>query len=303
MKPENISWTLPGKEGLTIRGLEWGKRGPVVLLHHANGMCAHTWQLVAADLATQYHVFAIDARGHGDSGAPPAPAAYTWGAFSADLHYVARAILKGCNQQSVRLGIGSSFGGIVTCITAAGAPDLFDQIIMLDPPIHPDPETLRLLGVEFPDQSSTRDIVTQTRKRQALWPDRAVAAEKWRSRPVFRNWQQEAFDLYIQHGLRDLVDGVELKCDPEVEATIFDITRHLKFLDWTGSLEVPILIAHAADSFFPVDLHRAIAARMKNAKVVELDGGHMLPMEVPHKVVALIRQFAALGSAPGQPAG
>jgi len=48
--------------------LEWGDPGaPTVLLLHGNSHTAHTWDLVSLALASDYHVVAIDQRGHGDS--------------------------------------------------------------------------------------------------------------------------------------------------------------------------------------------------------------------------------------------
>src|SRR5262249_53812789 len=48
--------------------LEWSERGPALLLLHGFLEHAHTWDLVAPQLAAAgHHVFALDWRGHGDS--------------------------------------------------------------------------------------------------------------------------------------------------------------------------------------------------------------------------------------------
>ena len=54
--------------GLAFHWLEWGADAapPLVLLHGLTGH-AHTWDHMAPDLAAQYHVIALDQRGHGDT--------------------------------------------------------------------------------------------------------------------------------------------------------------------------------------------------------------------------------------------
>jgi pimeloyl-ACP methyl ester carboxylesterase len=54
--------------GLRLFYLEWGERGapPLVLLHDL-GQSADVWRPVAPRLTLQFHVFAVDMRGHGDS--------------------------------------------------------------------------------------------------------------------------------------------------------------------------------------------------------------------------------------------
>ena len=113
---------------IEIAAWDWGGAGPLALLHHANGMCAATWTLVAELLAHDYRVVAIDARGHGDSSAPPAPDGYRMDAFVTDLVGVARALLAETGRACIAYGIGSSFGGIVTAVAEATSPGLFERI-------------------------------------------------------------------------------------------------------------------------------------------------------------------------------
>ena len=48
--------------------LEWGDRAsPTIVLLHGGHQSAHSWDLVSLHLAQNYHVLALDQRGHGDS--------------------------------------------------------------------------------------------------------------------------------------------------------------------------------------------------------------------------------------------
>ena len=53
------------ENGVEIATLDFGGRGPLALLHHANGFCAAVWAPVAKALTRHYRVIAMDARGHG----------------------------------------------------------------------------------------------------------------------------------------------------------------------------------------------------------------------------------------------
>ena len=68
--PETV---LPESHHIVIHGmrfhyLDWGVSGsrPILFLH-GGGLNAHTWDVVCLMLRRQYHCFALDQRGHGDS--------------------------------------------------------------------------------------------------------------------------------------------------------------------------------------------------------------------------------------------
>src|SRR5215469_16029927 len=54
--------------GMRLHYLDWGTAGrrPVVFLHGA-ALNAHTWDVVCLILRAQYHCYALDQRGHGES--------------------------------------------------------------------------------------------------------------------------------------------------------------------------------------------------------------------------------------------
>src|SRR5262249_8244114 len=73
--------------------LEWGERGPVVLLLHGFLEHAHAWDLVAPRLAAAgHHVFALDWRGHGDSEWVGSGGYYHFADYAADLAFLVRAL-------------------------------------------------------------------------------------------------------------------------------------------------------------------------------------------------------------------
>ena len=278
---------------IEIAGLDWGGDRPIALLHHANGLCAATWTLVAEALAADYRVVAIDARGHGDSSAPPAPTGYPMHAFADDLAAVARALLAETRRPRIAYGIGNSFGGIVTAAAEALHPGLFERIAMLDPPIHPDDELRARLDPSGGIVDPRPMIAAQARRRTAIWPSRDTARAAWADKPTFARWRSRAFDLYLAEGFRDRADGtVELKCSPNVEATIFASSGDLDIYALAPNVHVPVLLVRAARGNLPLQAFDHLAALLPNCTSIAPDIGHLMPLEEPERTVALLRDFA-----------
>jgi pimeloyl-ACP methyl ester carboxylesterase len=294
MNPTRRRLRVDGESGLEIAALDWGgHEKPIALLHHANGLCAATWTLVAEQLAARYRVVAIDARGHGDSSAPPAPAGYRMDAFVADLTAVARALLAETGRAQIDYGIGSSFGGIVSAVAEARSPGLFARIAMLDPPIHPDDALRARLDPSGGIVDPRPLIAAQARKRTAIWPSRDAARAAWASKPLFARWLPRAFDLYLAEGMRERADGrVELKCAPEVEATIFATSGDLDVYAEAPNVRAPVLLARAARGNLPAQAFEHLARLLPNCTYVAPDLGHLMPVEAPAETMRLIEAFA-----------
>lgn len=274
---------------LEIAGLEWGAGDETVVLLHANGFCAATWDEVARRMAGRYRVIALDARGHGASSAPPPPGAYEWCYLVADVDQVVSAVLAEDGGSRVALCAGSSLGGVIAAALAGERPGVLARVVMLDPPVLPDDVTRRTLGLPRPDGGPI-DIAEQARRRRRRWPSRAAAAAGWRDKPLFADWTERALQRYLEHGLRDDAHGVTLACAPEVEAAIFGHTGSIDLYARAADIDVPVHIVRATEGRFPRGLYEALAAKMPHGRVSTMAGGHLLPMEVPEAVAELLLQ-------------
>ena len=291
-------WRIPnrGRSGgeITIAGWDFGGTGELALLQHANGMCAAMWALVATQLTDRYHVVAVDCRGHGDSERLVVPDDYEWVVMAGDVAEVAQRLLIEHQQAQIAVGIGSSFGGILQAGAASMNPSLFEKLILLDPPIHPSDELIERMDITFQAPPSGREgLVEQTLKRKYVWASRDDARLAWRDKPLFSPWDARAFDLYLNEGMRDLDDGqVELKCHPTVEANIFASTGSFGLFDYAPKVENPVELVHAEKGFFSAEFYGHIAKVFPDCRLSALPGGHMLPLEVPDKVVEFVRAVA-----------
>jgi esterase len=123
--------------GLSLAYYEWGKKGaPVLLCLHSHTNSAASWREFAEFASSEYHVFAIDQRGHGNS--DWARTGYARDRFVEDLsEFIA---LKNYGELTL---VGCSMGGWHSILYTVGNPDLVQRIVMVDIAPEPSPERLQ----------------------------------------------------------------------------------------------------------------------------------------------------------------
>ena len=113
--------------GINIHFLEWGAEGapPLVLLHGLRGH-AQVWGDVAEALCDDYHVYALDQRGRGDTDHAPG-GDYSTDAFVADLAGFVDAI--GLDKFIL---FGHSMGGRNSMAFAGQYPERLERLCIVD---------------------------------------------------------------------------------------------------------------------------------------------------------------------------
>ena len=85
--------------GNRVRYFEWGGSGTNLVLLHGSGSYGLQWEWVADHLDERFRVFALDQRGHGDSGRPDGEYSAEEGAE--DVHQFAKTLGLGIKFQVV----------------------------------------------------------------------------------------------------------------------------------------------------------------------------------------------------------
>lgn len=274
------------ERGVEIALLDWGGQGPPALLHHANGFCKGVLALLVPELRKHFRVFAMDARGHGDSTWLESPDAYQWDEFALDVLAVAERLASELGQPFA-LGLGHSFGGTSLLGAASRQPGVFERLVLVDPVTPPKAE-------DAPPErlAMTRELAERAERRRSDWPDRDEARAWWAERPLFEHWQEEAIDLYALDGLRDRGDGtVELKCRGSVESAVFQSGARVDVAAIIRGLPTPTLWLAADRGNFPLEIATGLAGTMGAAQVQRVDAGHLVPMERPDLVIDASLRF------------
>src|SRR6185436_14764823 len=120
---------------LKLNYWDYGSNGkPVVVLVHGGLDHARSWDWVAARLLDDYHVYALDLRGHGDSEWSPG-AIYTVAEHVLDL----AALCDALGETPLTL-IGHSLGGVIALTYTGVFPGRITKVIAIEgmgpPPTH-----------------------------------------------------------------------------------------------------------------------------------------------------------------------
>lgn len=113
--------------GLNFHYLEWGDPAhPTVLMLHGASQQGHSWDFISLALSPDYHVLALDQRGHGDSDWAP-DGDYSIDAMQGDLDGVVEALeLTDFNL------IGHSMGGRNGFVWASRHPGTLRSLVIVD---------------------------------------------------------------------------------------------------------------------------------------------------------------------------
>ena len=113
--------------GMNFHYLEWGDpANPTLVMLHGVSQQAHSWDFVSLALSPDYHVIALDQRGHGDTDWA-ADADYSIEAMQADIDGVIDAL----NLNDFNL-MGHSMGGRNSFIWASRHPETLRSLTIVD---------------------------------------------------------------------------------------------------------------------------------------------------------------------------
>jgi len=190
--------------------LEWPGEGDPVLLLHATGFHSRCWQEVVKRLPGQ-HVYAVDLRFHGASGAG---GKVDWKLLSDDI----RTLIERMDLTRL-VGVGHSIGGFLIARAAAALPSRFKQLLLIDPVIL-SPRTYAGLH-ELVGTLNAADHPVSRRKNR--WLDACEMYERFSNKPPFDSWDPQVLRDYCDYALcpADEEGVMQLLCDPMNEVSIY----------------------------------------------------------------------------------
>lgn len=115
------------RHGVRLHYLDFGGRGPAVVLLPGWGLSAHVFDEVAPRLARRHRVVAMTPRGFGESDAPADTSGYTIATLAADL----RALLDSLTIPRAAL-VGHSLSGSTIAAFALAEPSRVTRLVFLD---------------------------------------------------------------------------------------------------------------------------------------------------------------------------
>ncbi|HIF71849.1 MAG TPA: alpha/beta hydrolase [Dehalococcoidia bacterium] len=242
---------------------------PLVLIHGLSGYWAD-WEPVIDQFSANWHVNALDLRGHGGSGR--VPGGYAFDKYSVEVI----EFLQGVVGQPAFI-VGHSLGGVTAGVLGAAAPELVRAVALEDPPIY------------------TNE-----------WFDESPFAPSFQAAMDIRNKSLGMTDTAIEIRKIDDVSSDEqivmraiaiTKTDPEVWKVVLE-GREAESLnpdDVLSAITAPVLLMQGnpdmGGALRDVEASRAVEL-MKQGRYVKWDDvGHHMHSAEPERFVQLVNAF------------
>lgn len=250
---------------------------------HANGFPADTYRRLFE--ALQQRGFdtplAIPQMGH----QPEHPVTDGW-------HHLVNELCEYLERQSDSpvLGVGHSFGAVVTLMAAHQRPELFHGVVMLEPPLAMGLGGLVYRWAKTLGQVERISPAGKSRHRRQTWPDIDSAVENLAGKSLFQGIPDGTVRDYVLAATRENDKGErQLSYEVDVECEIFNTLPH--HLGKLPPCPRPGLIVRGRDSAVTRSSWTQALARRQGFKYKEMEGGHLFPLQWPDESADQIAAF------------
>lgn len=199
-----------------------------------------------------------------------------WQTYADDLIH----FLESRNTSSI-IGIGHSMGATSTIFAAAKRPELFSELILIEPAAVPTKIAMLFPVIPFSLRRRFLQPGKSTLKRRDRWESRTVFREKCESWRSLNGLSPEALDAFSSFAVNATNDGVELAFPREWEAHNYFCPPSI----WSQLKKVtcPVTVIRGESSEYFSD---AMWSHWQKSRpqdtIIKLDGlGHLLPLQDP----------------------
>lgn len=259
---------------LRLHHLDWGNHGrhPIVLVHGSR-LHAHVWNHFSRRFKHEYHIIAVDQRGHGDSEWCPQEG-YGFEDFYADL----RAVIETRGLKRYTL-IGHSLGGMVSMLYANRHHDEIERLVLVDitagrPPVPPDADISRITETPPPrDFESHEQATTYLGSLLTRAPSHMIEES-------------------VRYGMRQIDSGrYTWKYDPAMLAR--RRPAGIDFWNVVKEIPIPTLVQYGSHSnVVTPELAQRMAETMPDCRVDRIeDAGHALFTDQPEAFAQSVERF------------
>ncbi len=273
---------------LRLNYVDWGNRGkPPLVLVHGGRDHARSWDWTAEALCRDWHVVAMDHRGHGDS------------EWVSDGNYRSNDMVYDLAQFVHQLDVGPvtivshSMGGNVALRYAGVFPGMVRKIVAIEG-LGPSPErAAEMRRTPYPERFA--EWIEKKRAASGRNPRKYASIEDAFRRMIEENsylTEEQARHLTI-HGVNRNEDGTYTwKFDPHLNVWgVEDIADEFLHELW-GAIQCPTLLLYGADSWASNPAKDGRIKYFNHAEVIEFEkAGHWLHHDQFDRFMATLRDF------------
>jgi len=263
-----------------------GKPGPqgTLIFVHATGINGSAYRPLLELIDWDGEIIALTLRGHGRTELPADPK--TLQSLQPLADDIVRTV-KSMDPQGPLTMVGHSAGAVSAMIASKKLSPT--RLLLLEPVVLP---RVAVWMANTPLKPFTIDripIAVAAGARRSQFPSREAAKERYLQKPFFAAWHPRSLGGYLDEGLKETEEGVELSCSPAYEAALFGAQRagfwpHFRVVHGQKT-EISVLVSEK-NSTFPPALRPQMAVFGVNPVV--WPGGHMFPLEDPGGVASWV---------------
>lgn len=259
---------------------------PVIHFAHANGVPSKVYTKLFGLLKDEYDIIYVPLLG-------------TDARYPIDKQWsnLADQVIDSIVQQSQGrkvIGLGHSLGAVSTFLASFKRPELFEQVILLDPPLIMGKASFlfQIAKTFLPKQLDQMTPAHLSAKRRDHWDSREQAYELLRSKNLYQKFDEACFQAYIDYALIEdpVRGGVTLTIPRDKEVAIFRSGPSYWWLPHAQP-KIPVYMVVGKESPFLTQKFPQMAQKKFGIPFTVTEGGHMFPLEHPVKTVDLIKQL------------
>jgi pimeloyl-ACP methyl ester carboxylesterase len=260
----------------------------LLVFSHANSFGASTYRVLFGHLKSRgFKVRAIERFGHD----PLYPVSNNWRHLVQQLIDFTRAEVDRAGQPAWL--VGHSFGGFVSLMAAARAPELARGVLLLDSPLLGGWRATTLGALKSTQLVGSVSPGAVSRRRRNSWASQAEALAHFQHKKMFARWEPQVLQDYIAHGTHDEGEGVDkkrvLSFDRDVETAIYNtLPDNLDRLLKRNPLKCPVRFIGGRQSWEMKRVGMGMTEKVTRGRIIMLDGTHLFPMEKPLATAAAI---------------
>jgi pimeloyl-ACP methyl ester carboxylesterase len=273
---------------LRLNYVDWGNGdAPPLILVHGGRDHARSWDWTAEALRANWHVLAMDHRGHGDS------------EWVSDGNYRAEDMVYDLAQLVHQLGRGPvtivshSLGGNVALRYAGTFPDMVRKIVAIEG-LGPSPRrAAEMRSRPYPERMA--EWIAKKRAAAGRSPRKYESIEAALARMIEENaylTEAQARHLTI-HGVNRNEDGsFSWKFDPHLNVwPVEDVADEFIHQTW-AAIRAPALLLYGAESWASNPTGDGRLDHFRTAEVIEFEhAGHWLHHDQFDRFIATLRDF------------
>ncbi|SPL70943.1 alpha/beta hydrolase [Acinetobacter stercoris] len=261
------------------------KNKPLIHFAHANGVPSKVYKKIFHQLQNDFDIINVPLIGPDKR----YPITNNW------VHLVDQVVDSIVRQAEGRkvIGLGHSLGSVLTFMASYKRPELFERVIMMDPPLIVGKQSFafQLVKTFKPKMVDKMTPAGLSVKRRDHWESRQQAYELLRPKGFYQHFDEECFQAYIDYALTEdhVNGGVTLTIPKADEVKIFRTNPSHWWLPMPNPPVSTELIVGNSSPFYQRGFPQLTQKKFGIPYTVT-EGGHMFPLEYPDALVDLLKE-------------